>query len=233
MNSTVHGFFHSRRSPVITASTLPAGINGITPESDTRFAVVDFETTGLSPQDGDRAIEIGISLYSDGREVDTFASLINPGIRIPAFITQLTGISNAMVASAPSAREVFQSAMTFVGDAQLVAHNASFDRKFWRRELSRELGIDCKRDFVCTLMLSRRIFQTFPSHRLGEIARVLQIDTGRSHRALDDARMTTIILATMLHRLRIAHPEEAIGANFLRAYQRKARSRLPDLSHAR
>lgn len=207
-------------------------VHSIAPNRETTFAVVDFETTGLSPRDGDRAIEIGISLFSGGREVDTFASLINPGMRIPAFITQLTGISNAMVAAAPDAREVFQNAMTFIGDAHLVAHNASFDRKFWRGELLRELGVECQRDFVCTLMLARRVFQTFPSHRLGEIARVLGIDTGRSHRALDDARVTAVILATMLDRLRVAHPEQAIDADFLRKYQKKARTGLPDLSTA-
>ncbi len=228
----VHGFFHLQRSYMSMPTTLPGALQGIDIRRDTTFAVVDFETTGLSPHDGDRAIEIGISLFSGGREIDTFASLINPGMRIPAFITQLTGISNSMVASAPSAREVFQNASTFIGDAHLVAHNASFDRKFWRQELLRELGIECNRDFVCTLMLARRIFQSFPSHRLGEIARVLGIDTGRSHRALDDARVTTIILATMLDRLRVAHPEQVIDASFLQAYQKKARTKLPDLSLA-
>ncbi len=198
----------------------------------TTYAVVDFETTGLSPHQGDRAIEIGISLLRDGREVDTFASLINPGMRIPAFITQLTGISNEMVASAPGAGEVFEKALAFVGEAQLVAHNASFDRKFWRRELSVELGVECQRNFVCTLMLARRIFQSFASHRLGEIARVLDIDTGRSHRALDDARVTTIILGTMLDRLQVANPDQAIDGAFLQTYQKRAKTQLPDLSWA-
>ena len=224
--------FHSPAHSLNTSKTSLGGCQSIAPNRDTTYAVVDFETTGLNPHDGDRAIEIGISLFSGGREVDTFASLINPGVRIPAFITQLTGISNSMVASAPRAGEVFQNATTFIGDAHLVAHNASFDRKFWRRELASELGIECNRDFVCTLMLARRVFQTFPSHRLGEIARVLGIDTGKSHRALDDARVTTVILATMLDRLRAAHPEETIDASFLKAYQRKARTKLPDLSLA-
>ena len=225
--------FNSPSHLLNTSKTASGVLQSIVPSRDTTFAVVDFETTGLNPYDGDRAIEIGISLFSGGREVDTFASLINPGVRIPAFITQLTGISNSMVACAPCARDVFQNATTFIGDAHLVAHNASFDRKFWRRELASELGIECNRDFVCTLMLARRIFQTFPSHRLGEIARVLGIDTGRSHRALDDARVTTVILATMLDRLRAAHPEETIDASFLKAYQKKARTKLPDLSLAR
>ncbi len=213
-------------------STSPAATAVKSACDATTYAVVDFETTGLNPHQGDRAIEIGISLFRDGREVDTFASLINPGMRIPAFITQLTGISNDMVVGAPDACEVFEKALAFVGDAQLVAHNASFDRKFWRRELSVELGIECQRNFVCTLMLARRVFQSFTSHRLGEIARVLDIDTGRSHRALDDARVTTVVLATMLDRLRVAHPEQAIDGSFLQTYQKKSRAQLPDLSYA-
>lgn len=200
------------------------------PRDGTIFAVVDFETTGLSPHQGDRAIEIGISLFRGGKEVGTFASLINPGMAIPPFITQLTGISNDMVSSAPKAEDVFAQAVRFVGDAQLVAHNASFDRKFWRRELLTELGVECQREFVCTLMLARRVFQSFASHRLGEIARTLGIDTGRNHRALDDARVTAVILGTMLNRLELAHPEHTIDASFLQTYQKKSRAQLPDLS---
>ncbi len=98
------------------------------------YAVLDFETTGLTPNKGDRAIEIGISLMRNGTEVDTFSSLINPGMRVHSFITGLTGISNRMLASAPSAREVMPEALKFVGNAHLVAHNASFDKKFWRHE---------------------------------------------------------------------------------------------------
>ncbi|MGQ7848361.1 3'-5' exonuclease [Granulosicoccus sp. 3-233] len=211
-------------------STVPNVLSGKALNGAGSYAVVDFETTGLSPHQGDRAIEIGISMFRDGKEVGTYASLINPGMRIPSFITQLTGISNDMVSSAPTAREVFEEALAFVGDAQLVAHNASFDRKFWRRELSEELGIECQRQFVCTLMLARRVFQSFTSHRLGEIARVLGIDTGRSHRALDDARVTTVILATMLDRLQAANPEQTIDGAFLQTYQKKARTQLPDLS---
>ena len=213
-------------------STRASSVADLPASRTTTYAVVDFETTGLSPHQGDRAIEIGISLFRDGREVDTFASLINPGMRIPPFITQLTGISNDMVAAAPNAREVFEKTLAFVGDAQLVAHNASFDRKFWRRELAAELGVECERNFVCTLMLARRIFQSFTSHRLGEIARVLNIDTGRSHRALDDARVTTIILGTMLDRLQAANPDQAIDGAFLQTYQKRAKTQLPDLSWA-
>ncbi|MEQ1660442.1 MAG: 3'-5' exonuclease, partial [Hylemonella sp.] len=94
-------------------------------------AVIDFETTGISPEQGARATEVAIVLVEQGRIVDRFQSLMNAGAHIPAFITQLTGISNAMVQAAPDASEVMRRASNFVGDAPMVAHNASFDRKFW------------------------------------------------------------------------------------------------------
>jgi hypothetical protein len=103
----------------------------------TRIAVIDFETTGISPGQGDRATEVAIVLLEGGRVVDRFQSLMNAGVRIPSFITQLTGITNAMVAAAPPAAQVMAEAARFVGDAPMVAHNASFDRKFWQAELAR------------------------------------------------------------------------------------------------
>jgi len=200
------------------------------PGSSDVYAILDFETTGLSPDRGDRVIEIGISLLSDGREIDTFETLVNPGMAIPGFITRLTGIDDRMLRSAPSPGTAFSRAQTFIGDAQLVAHNASFDRKFLRSELRRELGIVDTREVLCTLMLSRRVFQSFASHKLGAIARALEIPAPRSHRALADAQVTALALAILLERLRTAHPHVAIDAPFLARYQRRAKATLPDLT---
>ena len=86
---------------------------------------------------GDRATEVAIVMMEGGRVVDRFQSLMNAGVRIPAFITQLTGITNAMVAAAPPAAQVMAEAGRFVGEVPMVAHNASFDRKFWVEELAR------------------------------------------------------------------------------------------------
>lgn len=194
------------------------------------FAVLDFETSGLSPQQGDRAIEIGISLYSGGNSIDRFSSLINPGFLINSFITNLTGINNAMLASAPPAHCVMRDALAFVGDAQLVAHNASFDCKFWRHELEQVLDRVDERPFLCTLLLSRRVFQSFSSHKLGAIAANLGIPTPNSHRALADAEVTAQVLGTLIQRLAAAFPNELINADFLAQYQRRSRQTLPDLS---
>ena len=135
----------------------------------TRIAVIDFETTGISPAMGDRATEVAIVMMEGGRVVDRFQSLMNAGVRIPSFITQLTGITNAMVANAPPAAQVMAEAGRFVGEVPMVAHNAAFDRKFWVEELARA-GLDAPQPFACTVLLSRRLYPQAPSHRLGALA---------------------------------------------------------------
>jgi len=120
-----------------------------------RLAVIDFETTGVAPGPQGRATEIGIVLLEAGEVVDRYQSLMNAGVWVPPMIQQLTGISNAMVQAAPAATQVMAEAARFVGSAPLVAHNASFDSKFWDYELGL-LGLQRKQAFACTLLLARR-----------------------------------------------------------------------------
>ena len=94
------------------------------------LAFIDFETTGLSPESGDRIIEVGIAILSGGRIVDRYQSFINPQTRIPAVVSSLTGINDSMVRTAPKAAQVMPEIINFVGDLPLVAHNASFDKRF-------------------------------------------------------------------------------------------------------
>ena len=161
------------------------------------IAVIDFETTGMTPAQGARATEIALVLLEQGRIVDRFQSLMRTGVWIPPFITQLTGISNAMVAEAPLAEEVMRDAARFVGHAPLVAHNASFDSKFWASELH-HAGLDAPHPFACTVLLSRRLYPHAPSHKLGNLTAHLGLPaTGRAHRALADAEMAANLLARM------------------------------------
>ena len=188
------------------------------------IAVIDFETTGLSPAMGDRATEVAIVLVQGGRVVDRFQSLMNAGVRIPAFITQLTGISNAMVASAPGAAQVMAEASRFVGSAPLVAHNASFDRKFWIGELAR-LGLPAPQPFACTLLVSRRLYPQAPNHKLGSLVDYHRLPrTGAAHRALADAEMAAELVGQIQRDLRgrhgLANPNHAL----LVALQRCAKS---------
>lgn len=156
-----------------------------------RVAVLDFETTGLSPQQGDRPTELAVTLVEGGRIVDRFQSLMNPQRRIPAFVTQLTGITDAMVAAAPPVGEVMAEAARFVGALPVVAHNAAFDRKFWVHELQC-LGLPASSPFACTMLLARRLYPECGSHRLGALAQALRLPPcGRAHRAMADAEMAS------------------------------------------
>ena len=85
-----------------------------TPLSDVTFCVIDFETTGISPNMGDRATEVAIVMLEGGQVVDRFESLMNAGVRVNSFITQLTGITNEMVQAAPPAEQVMREAARFV-----------------------------------------------------------------------------------------------------------------------
>lgn len=154
------------------------------------YAVIDFETTGLSPAHGARPTEIAVVLVSGSEIVDRYQSLMNPGVPIPYDIQAFTGITNAMVRSAPSIREVMTEAVRFAGGHPIVAHNASFDRKFWERETAALQG--CRTNiFICSLLLARRMFPGAPNHKLATLVRALRLPSdGRFHRALADAECT-------------------------------------------
>ncbi|MDR2299690.1 MAG: 3'-5' exonuclease [Comamonas sp.] len=178
------------------------------------IAVIDFETTGMTPTQGARATEVAIVLLEQGRVVDRFQSLMQTGAWVSPFITQLTGITNEMLRTAPPAADVMREAARFVGDAPMVAHNASFDSKFWQAELALA-GEAAPHAFACTVLLSRRIYPQAPSHSLGNLARYLHLpSTGRAHRALADAEMAAALLARMQQDLCTRHalpwPEHAL-----------------------
>ena len=194
-----------------------------------RIAVIDFETTGTSPGLGDRATEVAIVMTEGGRVVDRFQSLMNAGVRIPAFITQLTGITNAMVQAAPPAGQVMAEAARFVGDAPMVAHNASFDRRYWQAELAR-CGLPALHSYACTVLLSRRLYPEAPSHKLGALVDWLGLPrTGRAHRALADAEMAAELLGRIRHDLMLRHGVARPDHDFLCSLQKCSKAALPKL----
>ena len=192
-------------------------------------AVIDFETTGISPTCGDRATEVAIVLLDGGKVVDRFQSLMNAGMRIPSFITHLTGITNAMVASAPDAAQVMNDASRFVGNAPLVAHNAAFDRKFWQAELAR-VGLAAPQPFICTLLLSRRLYPQAPNHKLGSLVDYHRLPRlGAAHRALADAEMAAELLGQIQRDLQARHGVASLDHALLMALQRCAKSSVSKL----
>ena len=199
------------------------------------IAVIDFETTGMSPGHGARATEIGIVLVENGQIVDRFQSLMNTGVYIPGFITQLTGITNAMVDAAPAAAQVMADAARFVNGAPMVAHNASFDSKFWQAELALA-GVAAPHVFACTVLLSRRLYPQAPSHKLGTLVDYHHLPrTGRAHRALADAEMAAALLGQIQHDLRkrwgVERPDHALLVGLQRCGKTAIASMLKRWTH--
>ncbi|SHN93650.1 cd06127 DEDDh DNA polymerase III 3'-5' exonuclease domain [Bathymodiolus heckerae thiotrophic gill symbiont] len=160
--------------------------------------ILDFETTGLSPNMGDRAIEIGAVCIENGEIKDHFQELMNPGQYIDSFIEGYTGITNEMLADAPSCEEVMHRFADFIGDYNLVAHNASFDKRFLDSELAR-ISRKYPGKFTCSMLVARRIYQDAPDHKLGTLVKYANIPAdGVFHRALYDSQMTTKLWMAML-----------------------------------
>lgn len=184
------------------------------------IAVLDFETTGMSPAQQARATEIGVVIVEDGQIVARYQSLMNSGAWVPPFIEQLTGISNAMLRTAPPAAQVMQEVAAFVGDRPLLAHNASFDQKFWDAELAL-IRRQRVQPFACSLLLSRRLLPMAPSHKLGNLNRWAGLpDTGQAHRALADAEMAANLTCFMAALLRERHGIADISHELLCNLQR-------------
>ena len=162
------------------------------------IVVLDFETTGLSPQQGDRAIEIGAVKILDGVVVDSFQELMNPGRPVSTFIAEYTGITNSMLRSAAPCSEVMTRFAEFIGTDNLLAHNASFDKKFLDAEFAR-INHHYAGEFACTLLTSRRIYLDAPNHKLGTLVNYKNLaEDGTFHRALFDAEMTAKLWLVML-----------------------------------
>ena len=188
-----------------------------------KFAVIDFETTGLSPHQGDRAIEIGVAFFDGERVIDTYQSLMNPGVEVPYFIEDLTGISQQMVDDSPASTTVMREVREIIGDLPIVAHNASFDRNFYLAELQK-IGRYYDDPFLCTMLIGRRLYPTAPNHKLATLAALNNINTAGHHRALADAVMTSKLLAVMRKDLMGLYDNQAIDSQFLHGYQKKAKN---------
>jgi DNA polymerase-3 subunit epsilon len=145
---------------------------------------VDVETTGTRAT-RDRIIEIGALKVVDGEIVDRWTCLIYPDMRVPFNITQLTGITDAMLSDAPRFTDIAPSLYEWLGDAPLIAHNVRFDFSFLRNELKRA-GFDYRPPLLCTLRLSRRIAPQERKHNLPTLLARYGIGVIRNHRAEDD-----------------------------------------------
>lgn len=185
--------------------------------------VLDFETTGLSPAQGERAIEIGAVKLVDGFVVDTFQQLMYPGKRINYFIENYTGITNSMLKDAPPCGEVMSDFSDFIDGFNLVAHNASFDSCFLDAEL-RRIKRDQHGEFACSMLIARRIYPDAPNHKLGTLVSYKDLpNDGSFHRALADSQMTAHLWLAMIDDIKNSHPFEHLPFNVMQQLSRVAK----------
>lgn len=187
------------------------------------YAVVDLETTGSHPSH-DNIIEIAVYLHNGETVTDQFCSLLNPGHPIPPFISKLTGITNEMVADAPSFSDIAQQLSEFIKGRIFVAHNVQFDHSFLKQSLIRH-GYDLEGEMLCTIKAGRALVPGLASYKLSSLCRSLDIQLINAHRAYADALATAHVL-TVLN-------ERANGNLQPYHYQKEARknpSRIPEES---
>lgn len=198
------------------------------------IAVIDFETTGMSPGHNCRATEIAAVIVEDGRIVARYQNLMNSGAYVPAFIESLTGISNAMLRKAPPAAQVMAEVAEFVGRTPLVAHNASFDQKFWDAELGL-IQRQRVQSFACSMLLARRLLPQAPNHKLGTLNSWAQLPhTGQAHRAMADAEMAANLMLFMAAQLRERHGIQTVSHELLCRLQKVPAAKMAEaLSKAR
>jgi len=174
--------------------------------SETTFAVLDLETSGGSPRFGAGITEIGVVKVKGGQVLGTFQSFVDPGHSVPVFITQLTGISDEMLISAPFIDEILPTLFKFLGSADetvVVAHNSPFDLSFLKAA-SKNHEISWPNYLtVDTARLARAVLDRDEviNCKLSTLAEFFGASTTPNHRALDDALATVDVLHGLIERL--------------------------------
>lgn len=175
--------------------------------SNKKYAIIDIETTGGSAA-REKITEIAIVLHDGTKVIETFETLINPERSIPLYITQITGISDAMVAKAPKFYEVAKKIVMMTEGAVFVAHNVRFDYGFVQEEF-RRLGYTYTRQQLCTVKLSRQAFPGLRSYALGNLIEHFNIQTTDRHRAMADTLATVEIFEKIF--LKEENRDEAVA----------------------
>ncbi len=172
---------------------------------DGPVVVLDFESTGLNTGSA-RIIEIGAVKLEKGTIVDSFQELVDPGEPLPPKITEITGITDAMLSGRPRAAEMLPKFMDFIGDCPIAAHNSAFDAALLRAELKR-LGREYENPVMDTLTYARKLYPQLKSFRLGALCKHLGVSLKNAHRAVHDATATAQCLHRMFEETAETHPE--------------------------
>jgi len=166
---------------------------------DTAFAVVDVETTGSRPANGDRITEVAVVLVGPGGRVETLVdTLVNPERAIPAAVTRVTQITDSMVRDQPTFVEIADELLCALAGRVFVAHNVQFDWRFLEVEVRRARDLRLESPKVCTVKLARRLIPGLKHRGLDSVSRYFGIEIDGRHRAGGDARATARILGRLL-----------------------------------
>lgn len=160
------------------------------------YCIVDIETTG-NGYTGSKITEISIFKHNGAQVTEEFTTLVNPECAIPQFITNLTGITNAMVSSAPKFYEIAKQVNEITKDCIFVAHSVNFDYNIIKAEF-KSLGFDFNRKKLCTVRLSRKLIPGLKSYSLGHLCATKNIKIKNRHRAKGDAEATVILFEQLL-----------------------------------
>ena len=172
---------------------------------DGPIVVLDFESTGLNTATA-RVIDIGAVRLEKGIVVDSFETLVDPGVPVPQEVSDLTGITDAMLRGQPKAAEALPKLMAFIGGDPLAAHNAKYDVSLLRAELKR-LGQSWQGPALDTLTYARKLYPQEKSYKLGSLCKKLGVSLKNAHRAVHDAAATAQCLARMLEETKERLPE--------------------------
>ena len=164
------------------------------------YTIIDIETTGLSKH-RHKITEIGAAKVRDGKIVEQYQTLVNPGCHIPSFITKLTGINDDMVKDAPTIASVLPEFMAFLGEDVFVAHNATFDFGFLDHNLQQHHNQPISNKRLCTRKLANRMFPDMQRKRLQDLCSVFNVTNIQAHRALADVQATAEVFSNMLRLL--------------------------------
>lgn len=159
------------------------------------FVAVDIETTGVAVT-RDKIIEIGAVKVIDGKVVERFSELIDPGVLIPPLITDLTGITQEDVAGKRHIDEVIEDFVAFAEDYPLLGHNISFDYSFLKQNAA-NASIDINNKVIDTVKISRKRYPHLESRRLNHLSEYLGVTLEKHHRAFDDAMAAGMIYLKM------------------------------------
>ena len=167
---------------------------------DTTYCVLDLETTGFSATT-EKITEVGIMKIKNGEVLDQFSCFVNPEKHIPQRVSEVTNITDDMVADSETIDKVFPKILDFIKDSVLVAHNAPFDMGFLKQN-AKNLGYEFDYTYLDTLSLAKDLFPDYKKYKLGKIADNLGIKVEVAHRALDDVDTTVKVFNVMMDMLK-------------------------------